>query len=83
MLTCKGLVAQSSDLLDGSLSFRQRLAARTHLAICFHCRRFIRQMRISQRVIRTLPEAPPPDLEHLLRAISEQRAAQSDDHNER
>ncbi|SFM16274.1 hypothetical protein SAMN05216256_10726 [Halopseudomonas pachastrellae] len=30
MLSCKGLVALSSDLLDGELTWKQRIAVRTH-----------------------------------------------------
>tara|TARA_R110000751_G_scaffold94534_5_gene184459 strand:- start:7231 stop:7491 length:261 start_codon:yes stop_codon:yes gene_type:complete len=77
MLTCRDLVAQSSDLLDGELSFKQRLAVRTHLAMCFRCRRFVRQLRVSQRVIKHMPDTPMPDLERLLKTMLEQRTAQS------
>tara|TARA_R110000751_G_scaffold125176_1_gene226699 strand:+ start:167 stop:424 length:258 start_codon:yes stop_codon:yes gene_type:complete len=73
MLTCRDLVAQSSDLLDGELSLRQRISMRVHLAICFRCRRFIRQLRVSQRVIRQLPDAPVAELDTLLRAMSAQQ----------
>ncbi|MEH6492785.1 zf-HC2 domain-containing protein [Halopseudomonas sp.] len=73
MLTCRDLVAQSSGLLDGELGLRQRLSMRAHLAICFRCRRFIRQLRVSQRVIRQLPEAPAAELDDLLRAMTAQR----------
>lgn len=41
MLTCKELVAHSSDYLDGQLTLRQRLVVRAHLAMCGNCRRFI------------------------------------------
>lgn len=57
MLTCKQLVAQSSDLLDGQLGFREKLALRRHLLLCRNCRRFIRQMRLTQATLRLLPEA--------------------------
>ena len=80
MLSCKGLVGLSSDLLDGELSLKQRLAVRAHLAMCVRCRRFIRQLRVSQRVIRQLPDADVPELEALLRAMQTQR--QRDDHNQ-
>jgi len=73
MLTCRDLVAQSSDLLDGELSLRQRISVRAHLAICFRCRRFIRQLRVSQRVIRQLPDAPVAELDTLLRAMAAQQ----------
>ncbi len=73
MLNCKGLVAQSSDFLDGQLSLRQRLAVRAHLAMCVHCRRFIRQLRLSQAVLRHLPEEQVPELDALAERLAEAR----------
>lgn len=34
MLSCKELVARSSDFLDGQLDFRGQLAVRSHLLMC-------------------------------------------------
>lgn len=73
MLSCKGLVALSSDLLDGELTWKQRIAVRTHLAMCVRCRRFIRQLRVSQRVIRQFPDQQAPELEALLKAMQAQQ----------
>ena len=52
MLSCKDLVERSSDYLDGQLRLRERLGVRAHLAMCVHCRRFIRQLKLSQAVLR-------------------------------
>lgn len=76
MLSCKELVASSSDFLDSQLNLRQRLAVRMHLAMCYRCRRFIRQMRLSQRVLRALPEQVIPELEELSARLAEQRRLQ-------
>ncbi len=76
MLSCKELVANSSDFLDSQLSLRQRLAVRMHLAMCYRCRRFIKQMGLSQRVLRALPDAAIPELEALSARLAEQRRAQ-------
>ena len=82
MLTCKGLVARSSDLLDGSLSIRQRMSVRTHLALCRDCRRFVQQLRVSQQVIRTMPDEAHPDSEALLKTLSAQRAVHAASRNQ-
>lgn len=76
MLSCKELVANSSDLLDSQLNLRQRLAVQMHLAMCFRCRRFIKQMRLSQRVLRGLPETAIPELEALAARLAEQVRSQ-------
>lgn len=76
MLTCKELVAHSSDYLDGQLTLRQRLAVRAHLAICGNCRRFIRQMKLTQAVIRQMPEEELPELDALAERLAQDRRNQ-------
>lgn len=79
MLTCEQQVARSSDYLDGQLPFVERLRMRQHLLFCPNCRRFIRQMRLAQQVIRQMPEPEPEHLEETVdRLLSERR-----DSNER
>ncbi len=70
MLSCKQLVLRSSDFLDGQLSLRERFALRTHLAMCGHCRRFIRQLRLTGRVVQQLPEDPIQDLDALAERLA-------------
>lgn len=76
MLTCKELVAHSSDFLDGQLTLRQRLAVRAHLAMCGNCRRFIRQMKLTQAVIRQMPEDELPELDALAERLAQDRRDQ-------
>ncbi len=73
MLTCKELVAHSSDFLDGQLTLRHRIAVRAHLAMCGNCRRFIRQMKLTQAVIRQMPEGELPELEALSERLAQTR----------
>lgn len=73
MLSCKELVAHSSDYLDGQLRLRERISVRAHLAMCSHCRRFIRQMKLSQAVLRQLPEQPIPELDALAERLAQQQ----------
>ncbi|MAE21636.1 zf-HC2 domain-containing protein [Pseudomonas chengduensis] len=76
MLTCKELVAHSSDYLDGQLTLRQRLAVRAHLAMCGNCRRFIRQMKLTQAVIRQMPDEELPELDALAERLAQDRRNQ-------
>lgn len=76
MLSCKELVACSSDFLDGQLNLRQRLSVRLHLAMCVHCRRFIRQMKLTQAVLRQLPDSAVPELDALAERLAEARRKQ-------
>ncbi|HSC82246.1 MAG TPA: zf-HC2 domain-containing protein [Pseudomonas sp.] len=75
MLSCKELVAYSSDFLDSQLGLRERLSVRSHLAMCRHCRRFIRQMKLSQAVLRQLPGEAIPELDALAERLAQQRRA--------
>ncbi|MDP2245660.1 anti-sigma factor [Pseudomonas sp.] len=76
MLSCKELVALSSDLLDCHLSVRQRVAVRLHVLMCFRCRRFIRQMRLSQAALRQLPQGQSAELDALAAKLAEMRRQQ-------
>jgi predicted anti-sigma-YlaC factor YlaD len=73
MLKCIQIVAISSDYLDGQLRFSARLSVRAHLAMCVNCRRFIRQMRLTQRVLQQLPEPVVADLDLLATHLAEQQ----------
>lgn len=73
MLTCKQYVAQSSDYLDGQLTFRQRLVARHHLLFCPDCRRFTRQMRVLGATVKALDEPLPGDVEVMVERMMRER----------
>lgn len=73
MLSCKELVARSSGLLDGELSFRERMAVRRHLVLCRNCRRFIKQMKLTQAVVRNLPENQGAEVDDLAVRLARQR----------
>ena len=70
MLSCKELVARSSDYLDGQLTIGERLMVRQHLLFCRHCRRFLKQMRVAQATVRALPEQPVSDSEALAERLA-------------
>ncbi|PWB30193.1 anti-sigma factor [Pseudomonas sp. SDI] len=69
MLSCKELVACASDYLDGQQGFAQYLRTRQHLLLCRHCRRFIRQLRLTQATLRALPQAPVDDAESIVQRM--------------
>ncbi|MDH4872242.1 zf-HC2 domain-containing protein [Pseudomonas sp. BN515] len=73
MLTCKELVARSSDLLDGELSFRERMAMRRHLMLCRNCRRFIKQMKLTQAVVRIMPDSQGAEVDDLAARLAQKR----------
>ncbi|CAM3715730.1 zf-HC2 domain-containing protein [Pseudomonas wadenswilerensis] len=70
MLSCKELVARSSDYLDEQLTLGERLMVRQHLMFCRHCRRFLKQMRMAQATVRALPEEPVVDSDALAERLA-------------
>ncbi|MBM3105111.1 zf-HC2 domain-containing protein [Pseudomonas sp. V1] len=74
MLSCKELVACSSDYLDGQLSLGEKLLARQHLLFCRNCRRFLRQMRVTQATIKAMPEAPVDDVDEIVQQMTKARS---------
>jgi len=60
MLTCQQVTELVTGYLEGRMEWRQRMAFRCHLALCPHCRRYVRQMRVTISTLGKLPEEPPP-----------------------
>ncbi len=60
MLTCKQVADTASDYLDGPTTFLQRLSLGFHLRICKHCRRYLKQLRLTIRVASQLSTAVEP-----------------------
>jgi anti-sigma factor RsiW len=52
LISCKDASRLISQMQDGELSFRQRLAVRLHLMFCDACRRFVRQLRFLRTAMR-------------------------------
>lgn len=60
MMTCQEVSALARDHVDGRLPGRARLGLRVHLAMCKHCRRYLRQLWATLRLIQAQPAPPPP-----------------------
>jgi predicted anti-sigma-YlaC factor YlaD len=78
MLNCKQVASLASDYLDqntdGLLSWKIRM----HLMMCSHCRRFYRQLKITNTVARTVLSEPSnenPDelLQRIKKAMQEKK----------
>lgn len=52
MLNCREVTAQASALLDRDLPWSGRLQMQIHLAMCRHCSRFMRQLRLLREALR-------------------------------
>jgi len=71
MLKCKQVARLASDYLDNSdesINWKVRM----HLLMCSHCRRFVRHLKITRIVTRSvLSETPDTDVDDVLRRIKE------------
>ncbi len=56
MWSCQDVTERASDNLEGRLTLRERLALRAHLAVCVHCRRYLRQFARTVGLLRDMPQ---------------------------
>jgi len=69
-LSCRELLAQLSDILDGDATVLQRARFRAHLALCGPCLQYYRQFRVVQEAAGVVfPEDLPDDIEGLMRFL--------------
>ncbi|MGG5822560.1 anti-sigma factor family protein [Falsiroseomonas sp. HW251] len=55
MWNCKDVTERASDEAEGRLTLRERVALQAHLAVCVHCRRYLRQFARTMGLLRSLP----------------------------
>ena len=61
MFSCQHAAERASALLDGSLSRREALLLRAHLAMCRKCRRYLAQLRLTVATVKRLTAGTAPD----------------------
>lgn len=73
MLTCRQLTELATDHVEGATPLGQRISVWMHLAMCKHCREYLRQYRQTIATLGQLPDDPPPAAcrEELLRRFRE------------
>jgi len=62
MPSCKEVTEHSSDYIDRNLPWWKRPGYWLHLAMCVHCRRYVKQLKLTINTISKTPEATPPDV---------------------
>jgi predicted anti-sigma-YlaC factor YlaD len=55
MLTCQEVTRLITDYLEGKLSWKDVLRFQLHLGMCTHCRRYLRDMKVTMRTLGMLP----------------------------
>jgi predicted anti-sigma-YlaC factor YlaD len=60
VLTCREVVDRSGALVDGELSWRDRIAIRLHVVLCHRCRGFLDAL---VRLEAMLPELPDEEVD--------------------
>lgn len=65
MITCKGVSDKASDYLEGPVPFMQRFQLRLHLMMCKHCRRYVRQLKLTSGVAQMISRPPEPTDEEI------------------
>ncbi|NVK23176.1 MAG: zf-HC2 domain-containing protein [Kangiellaceae bacterium] len=61
MLSCKKLVENASEYVDGDLSGWQRFNVKMHLFMCVHCKRYMHQLTQTIGFLGKLPRQQPSE----------------------
>jgi hypothetical protein len=60
MLTCSDVSELSFDIMESSLSLKNRWAIFMHLRKCPHCKLYLKQLKLTAEVIKNLPFGKQP-----------------------
>lgn len=71
MLNCRDLAREASDYMDHTLPWHRRWRLGFHLFICRNCRRFLRHLRITRRLIqlKQVEPANPQDVQRVVNHV--------------
>ena len=58
MLSCRDVSEGASHFIEGETTLMERFNLRLHLIICSHCRRFLKQFRLTTSASRQLQQVP-------------------------
>ncbi len=61
MLTCRQVTQLVTEYLEGKLSWKDAIRFQLHLGMCRHCRRYLRDMKVTVRVLGGLPAVAIPN----------------------
>jgi len=73
MLSCQSASRLVSQSLDRPLHWQEKLALRFHLAICRHCRRFVKQLNQLQSAVKTMMQRTEADASIMLKPEAKAR----------
>lgn len=73
MITCKQVYRTASDYLDTPPGLITRLMLWLHLMMCKHCRRYVRQFRLSSQASGQLVRPDEPDDNEINRLVEQLR----------
>jgi predicted anti-sigma-YlaC factor YlaD len=60
MLTCQQTTRLVTDYLEGTLSWKDVIRFQLHIGMCMHCRRYLRDMKVTVRTLGMLPRGAVP-----------------------
>jgi len=60
MLTCQETTRLVTEYLEGNLSWKDVIRFRLHIGMCIHCRRYLRDMKVTVRTLGMLPRGAVP-----------------------
>lgn len=77
MLKCRDVLEQADAYLEQQLSGWQRLQFKLHLLLCRHCRRYIKNLQLTQQVSQQMrlsqTSLSETELDNLMRLIGQDK----------
>ena len=74
MLSCKDFVQKSAKIMDkDEMSSMEKISFSMHRLMCHHCRKYLKQMAVTDAVAKKLDNEPAPE-EFLEQSVSSLKA---------
>ena len=73
MLKCNEVVRLASDYLDKDLGWKDSLSVKIHIIICKKCRRFIRHLSTTIKIVQNMKRelTKSAEVEHIVKRVSD------------
>ncbi len=71
MLKCNQIAHMASDYVDNNLNWKDALSLKIHIAMCRHCHRFVRHLRLTIEYAKNIKKdlAPAEKVEHVMNKL--------------
>lgn len=77
MLNCKDLSDTATTYIEGECSLAEKISIWVHMAICVHCRRYLRQLNLGIQTLRLMTHIKEPTQEEIEQIVNRIKSMQN------